>query len=125
MQRTLRVPPRVAGARRTNPRYVQVGLVPTTLLSLTWKLNGCGLARKKPSIGQRVGGCRLDVNRERSPNSYNNQFPPGPQICLINHYSLSDGGIFPYFFRRYGRGKLLGTRRCAGYDRRSEAEPCA
>jgi tricorn protease len=57
---------------------------------------------------------RLDVNRERTPASSYNQFIPGPRICLINHYSLSDGDMFPYFFRQYGLGKLLGTRTWGG-----------
>jgi tricorn protease len=57
---------------------------------------------------------RLDVNRQRTPDSSHNQFLPGPMICLINHYSLSDGDMFPYYFRQYGLGKLLGTRTWGG-----------
>jgi tricorn protease len=38
----------------------------------------------------------------------------GPKICLINHYSASDGDIFPYYFRKYGLGPLLGTRSWGG-----------
>lgn len=56
----------------------------------------------------------LDVNRERTPNPIPNQVLAGPRICLINHYSASDGDIFPYFFRQYGLGKLLGTRTWGG-----------
>ncbi len=57
---------------------------------------------------------RVDVNRQRTPDSRHNQFFPGPMICLINHYSLSDGDMFPYYFRQYGLGKLLGTRTWGG-----------
>jgi Peptidase family S41 len=57
---------------------------------------------------------RLDVNRERTPDSGHNQFIPGPKICLINHYSLSEGDIFPYLIRKYALGKLLGTRTWGG-----------
>jgi tricorn protease len=57
---------------------------------------------------------RLDVNRERAPDSGHNQFIAGPKIVLINHYSLSEGDIFPYLFREYGLGKLLGTRTWGG-----------
>jgi tricorn protease len=57
---------------------------------------------------------RLDVNREGIPSSDQNQFLPGPKICLINHYSLSDGDVFPYFFRQYGLGRLLETRTWGG-----------
>jgi tricorn protease len=56
----------------------------------------------------------LGVNRERTATSIPNQVINGPKICLINHYSASDGDIFPYFFRQYGLGKLLGTRTWGG-----------
>ena len=56
----------------------------------------------------------LDVNRERSVMPTPNQVLTGPKICLINHYSASDGDIFPYYFRQYGLGKLLGTRTWGG-----------
>ena len=57
---------------------------------------------------------RLGVNRERTPDSGHNQFIPGPRIVLINHYSVSEGDVFPYLFREYGLGKLLGTRTWGG-----------
>jgi len=38
----------------------------------------------------------------------------GPKICLINHLSASDGDLFPYYFRKYGLGPLLGTRTWGG-----------
>jgi tricorn protease len=57
---------------------------------------------------------RLDVNRERVPDSGHNQYMPGPKIVLINHYSVSEGDEFPYLFRQYGLGKLLGTRTWGG-----------
>jgi tricorn protease len=39
---------------------------------------------------------------------------PGPKVCLINHMSASDGDLFPYFFRKYGLGPLIGTRTWGG-----------
>jgi tricorn protease len=33
---------------------------------------------------------------------------------LINHYSASDGDIFPFYFRKYGLGPLIGTRTWGG-----------
>jgi tricorn protease len=56
----------------------------------------------------------LNVNRERASTTIPSQVLNGPKICLINHYSASDGDIFPYFFRAYGLGKLLGTRSWGG-----------
>jgi tricorn protease len=38
----------------------------------------------------------------------------GPMVTLLNHYSASDGDIFPYFFREYGLGPLIGTRSWGG-----------
>ena len=38
----------------------------------------------------------------------------GHMLCLINSYSASDGDIFPYYFRQYQLGKLLGTTSWGG-----------
>ena len=38
----------------------------------------------------------------------------GPMVCLINQYSASDGDLFPYQFRKYNLGKLIGTRTWGG-----------
>ena len=32
----------------------------------------------------------------------------------MNHWSASDGDIFPYLFKQYGLGKLIGTRSWGG-----------
>lgn len=56
----------------------------------------------------------LDVNRERKGHSIPQELIVGPKVTLMNHYSASDGDIFPYFFRKYGLGKLIGTRTWGG-----------
>ena len=56
----------------------------------------------------------MDTNRERGLQTTPNQVLTGPKICLLNHYSASDGDIFPYYFRKYGLGPLLGTRSWGG-----------
>jgi tricorn protease len=38
----------------------------------------------------------------------------GPKVALLNHWSASDGDIFPDLFRRYGLGPLVGTRSWGG-----------
>ena len=38
----------------------------------------------------------------------------GPKVALLNHWSASDGDIFPYLFKQYGLGKLVGTRSWGG-----------
>nr|MDQ3016900.1 PDZ domain-containing protein [Bacteroidota bacterium] len=38
----------------------------------------------------------------------------GPKVLLLDQYSASDGDIFPYRFRKYGLGKLIGRRSWGG-----------
>lgn len=38
----------------------------------------------------------------------------GPVVCLINQMSMSDGDLFPYQFKHYGLGKLIGKRTWGG-----------
>lgn len=38
----------------------------------------------------------------------------GPKVMLINGFSSSGGDAFPYFFKRMGLGKLIGTRTWGG-----------
>jgi tricorn protease len=46
------------------------------------------------------------------------QWPPvshfGPKVMLINGWSGSGGDAFPYYFREYGVGPLIGTRTWGG-----------
>ena len=56
----------------------------------------------------------MNNSRNSGPTTYPAQVFNGPMVCLINHYSASDGDIFPYFFRKYGLGPLIGTRTWGG-----------
>jgi tricorn protease len=56
----------------------------------------------------------LSVDRERAPATIPQQLIVGPKACLLNHYSGSDGDIFPFYFRKYGLGPLIGTRSWGG-----------
>jgi tricorn protease len=56
----------------------------------------------------------MDTNREGGTAPVPQQLIYGPKICLINHFSASDGDLFPYYFRKYGLGPLLGTRTWGG-----------
>ncbi|MCE7042141.1 S41 family peptidase [Dyadobacter sp. CY312] len=38
----------------------------------------------------------------------------GPKVCLIDQYSASDGDLFPYQFRHYNIGPLIGQRTWGG-----------
>ena len=56
----------------------------------------------------------LDVNRQGASTTEPNEMVGGPKIALLNHWSASDGDIFPWLFQHYGLGKLLGTRSWGG-----------
>ena len=56
----------------------------------------------------------MSTNRERAAMTIPQQIIDGPKICLLNQYSASDGDIFPYYFRKYGLGPLLGMRSWGG-----------
>lgn len=38
----------------------------------------------------------------------------GHMVCIANQYSASDGDNFPYFFREYGLGQVIGRRTWGG-----------
>ena len=56
----------------------------------------------------------MSTNRERAAMDIPEELVDGPKAVLMNHYSASDGDIFPYYFRKYGLGKLIGTRTWGG-----------
>jgi tricorn protease len=56
----------------------------------------------------------LNVNRESAIGTEPQEVFNGPKVALLNHWSGSDGDIFPYLFRLYGLGKLVGTRSWGG-----------
>src|SRR6202034_3178400 len=56
----------------------------------------------------------MDTNREGGIGSEPNEVLNGPKVALLNHWSASDGDIFPYLFKAYGLGKLIGTRSWGG-----------
>ena len=56
----------------------------------------------------------LGTNREQGIATEPNEVLNGPKVALLNHWSASDGDIFPYLFKLYGLGKLVGTRSWGG-----------
>lgn len=56
----------------------------------------------------------LATNRESAITTEPQEVLNGPKVALLNHWSASDGDIFPYLFRLYGLGKLVGTRSWGG-----------
>jgi tricorn protease len=56
----------------------------------------------------------MGTNRQNGTGTVPNQLINGPKVTLINEYSASDGDLFPYWFRAYGLGKLIGKRTWGG-----------
>ena len=56
----------------------------------------------------------MQTQRDRVPQTQPDQIQVGPKDMLVNHFSASDGDVFPYHFRAYGLGKLVGTRTWGG-----------
>jgi len=54
------------------------------------------------------------AQRGVEPNSTPGYANDGPKVALINGYSASGGDAFPYYFRKAGLGKLIGTRTWGG-----------
>ncbi len=54
------------------------------------------------------------VNREAAVSPLPVAVPPRAMVALLNWGSGSDGDQFPYYFRRYGLGPLVGTRSWGG-----------
>ncbi len=55
----------------------------------------------------------LDTTREGGPEPAN-ALSIGYKAVLINHYSASDGDIFPWKFKQYGLGPVIGERTWGG-----------
>jgi tricorn protease len=52
--------------------------------------------------------------RGARPGPYPTAAFNGPMVALISPYSASDGDIFPFYFREYGLGPLIGRRTWGG-----------
>ena len=56
----------------------------------------------------------MATNREGAAQPIPQQLIDGPKVTLINEYSASDGDLFPFYFRQYGLGPLIGERTWGG-----------
>jgi tricorn protease len=56
----------------------------------------------------------MGVNRQGVASPIPQQMLHGHMACLLNHFSASDGDIFPYYFKKYGLGPLIGERTWGG-----------
>ena len=56
----------------------------------------------------------IDVARNTAPSTNPDGLLWGPMVCLLDEFSASDGDIFPYRFKKYKLGKLIGKRSWGG-----------
>lgn len=56
------------------------------------------------------GMARNQIEGETRPR----QMILGPKVMLVNQYSASDGDLFPYQFKKYKMGKVIGVRTWGG-----------
>ncbi|MTJ82918.1 MAG: hypothetical protein F8N37_18185 [Telmatospirillum sp.] len=56
----------------------------------------------------------MQTNRSRIAQSIPQTLINGPKVALMNQYSGSDGDLFPFYFRKYGLGPLIGMRTWGG-----------
>jgi len=56
----------------------------------------------------------IEVARGSVPNWDPAAVIMGPKVCLANEFSASDGDLFPYRFKHYNLGPLIGKRTWGG-----------
>jgi tricorn protease len=56
----------------------------------------------------------ITIARNSVPNADPAAMIYGPMACILNEFSASDGDLFPYRFRQYKLGKLIGKRSWGG-----------
>ncbi len=77
---------------------------------------GNGGGNVSPMIIERLNRELAMINVARNTAPYTNPFQMvnGPKVVLINEYSASDGDLFPYRFKKYNMGKVIGKRSWGG-----------
>ncbi len=56
----------------------------------------------------------MAVDREGAPQTIPDTVINGPKAVLMNQFAGSDGDIFPFYFRKYGLGPVIGMRSWGG-----------
>ena len=56
----------------------------------------------------------MSNQRGERPTTYPDAAVSGPMATIADQYSASDGDIFPYYFRAYGLGPIIGERTWGG-----------
>jgi len=79
-------------------------------------VRGNGGGNVSPMIIERLARevAMVDIARGSVPQPDPSALLMGPKICIIDEFSASDGDIFPYRFKKYNLGKLVGKRTWGG-----------
>jgi tricorn protease len=79
-------------------------------------VRGNGGGNVSPMIIERLRRemAMMEMSRDAAPRPDPDGILIGPKVCLINEFSASDGDIFPYRFKKYKLGKLIGKRTWGG-----------
>jgi tricorn protease len=79
-------------------------------------VRGNGGGNVSPMIIERLRreAAMIEIARNAAPSFDPDGLLQGPKVCLLDEFSASDGDIFPYRFRQYKMGKLIGKRSWGG-----------
>jgi tricorn protease len=79
-------------------------------------VRGNGGGNVSPMLIERLRreAAMIDIARNTTPSLNPEGMIPGPKVCLLDEFSASDGDIFPYRFKQYKMGKLIGKRSWGG-----------
>lgn len=77
---------------------------------------GNGGGNVSPMIAERLNRelSMIGYQRNGSPSTNPDGMHLGPKVLLMDEFSASDGDIFPYRFRKYNLGKMIGKRTWGG-----------
>ena len=79
-------------------------------------IRGNGGGNVSPMLIERLRreAAMIGMSRDTTPQPDPEEVMMGPKVCLIDEFSASDGDVFPYRFRQYKLGKLIGKRTWGG-----------
>ncbi len=79
-------------------------------------VRGNGGGNVSPLVIERLRreAAMIAIARNTTPSFNPEYLIAGPKVCLLDEFSASDGDIFPYRFRHYKLGKLIGKRSWGG-----------